>query len=69
MRQDWIRCGVACAQCGKDEWYPFQGFNRCACGRCLWVERTKDANGGTRFPYHQGATVRPGYPGWADATK
>jgi hypothetical protein len=69
MRNDWVRCAVKCECCGKDQWYPFQGFNRCACGQHLWVERTKDETGGVRFPYRQGAMVRPGYAGWTHATR
>lgn len=68
-RQDWVGCGVACEQCGKDEWFPFQGFNRCACGQELWVERAKDDAGGTRFRHRQAATVPPGYGGWLKATE
>jgi hypothetical protein len=33
------------------------------------VERTKDETGGVRFPYRQGAMVRPGYAGWTHATR
>ena len=35
----WNRCGVACAVCGKDQWWVFQGFSRCDCGQVLWVAR------------------------------
>lgn len=68
MRNDWVRCGVRCAECREDQWYPFQGWNRCACGQRLWVERVKDDRG-TRFPYRQGAELPADYPGWSDATK
>lgn len=69
MRQDWIRCGVRCEACDRDQWYPLQGFNRCGCGQELWVERVTDEMRGTHFPYAQGAQVRPGYPGWITATR
>lgn len=65
----WNRCGVPCAVCGKDQWWVFQGFNRCECGQVLWVERVRTENGDTRFPYRQGAALPANYPGWSDATK
>lgn len=69
MRNDWVACAVPCACCGKDEWFPFQGFNRCACGQELWVERSKDEMGGTRFPYRQGPEMPPDRNGWMKATE
>lgn len=68
-RQDWVRCAVPCEQCGKDEWFPFQGFNRCACGQEIWIERETDEKGGTRFRYRQAATVPPGTGGWLKTTE
>ena len=68
MRNDWVRCGVSCDRCHKDEWFPFQGFNRCECGQELWVEREKDANGGIRFPYRQGPQLPAGQGGWMRTT-
>lgn len=69
MRNDWVRCGVTCDQCKKDEWFPFQGFNRCDCGQELYVERAKDDQGGTRFHYRQAAMVPAGQGGWLKATE
>lgn len=69
MRNDWIRCAVKCAVCGKDQWYPNRGHHECACGQHLWVERTKDENGGIHFPYRQGLTTPDGYKGTLEVTK
>ncbi|HNP80138.1 MAG TPA: hypothetical protein PKN47_01645 [Nitrospira sp.] len=68
-RREWIRCGVACAVCGKDQWWIFQGFNRCDCGQVLWVERIKDDKGNTRFPYRQGRELPADYPGYMGVTQ
>lgn len=69
MRREWIRCGETCRECGKDEWFVFLGSNRCACGQQLWIERVRDDEGDTRFPYAQGPALPVGYPGWMRTTK
>lgn len=67
--REWVRCGVPCAVCGKDEWFLFQGFKRCDCGQHLWVERKKDARGDTRFPMAQGPSLPQEYQGWLAVTE
>lgn len=65
----WNRCGVACAVCGKDQWWVFQGFSRCECGQVLWVERVRAENGDTRFPYRQGQELPSNYAGHMGVTQ
>ena len=65
----WNRCGVPCVICGKDQWWVFQGFNRCECGQVLWVERVKDEKNNTRFPYRQGAELPADYHGQMRTTE
>lgn len=68
-RREWIRCGVACAVCGKDQWWIYQGSNRCDCGQVLWVERVRSETGATRFPYRQGPELPAAYPGQMRTTE
>lgn len=63
-----VRIGVACGECGRDNWLPSDGYNRCPCGQCLWVERWKEG-AATRLHYQQGACRPAGYRGWARETQ
>lgn len=63
-----IKAGLKCAKCGKDDWIVFQGFNRCACGQSLWIEKVAD-NPAKQFRYEQGAELPEGYQGWLHITR
>ncbi|NGZ99114.1 MAG: hypothetical protein CV089_23895 [Nitrospira sp. WS110] len=67
MRQ-FIRAAVSCERCGKDEWYVYQGWNRCRCGQRLWVERVTDDDGAAKFPYRQGLVLPDTFRGWMRET-
>lgn len=75
--RDFVRCGVKCEVCGKDQWFVYQGHNRCACGQYLWIERwhdhsrpqSRNSQGpAVRFRYRQGPALPEGYRGWVFET-
>lgn len=64
-----VRVGKKCKTCGKDDWLAMQGFNRCACGQLLWIEKKVEPDESGRLQYVQGTVLPDGYRGWTEVTR
>ena len=62
-----LSTGRQCEACGADNWLVYEGHNRCACGRYLWIEKHENGDG-RRLRYVQGVGLPDGYRGWAKVT-
>src|SRR5215475_7013823 len=65
-----VKIGKPCRICGEDTWFVYHGYNRCACGQYLWIERRDDIppSAGLRLKYVQGLKLPDNYPGWFKVT-
>ena len=63
-----VRTGQKCKACSKDYWLSVSGHLRCECGRKLWIERYRDAQG-LHFAYKQGSVIPKTFTGWLEATE
>ena len=74
--KDFIRTGTKCEQCSEDCWFIHVGFNRCACGQYLWIEKVRERTMikgrwgvDTHFPYRQGRDLPKNWKGYAEVTR